>query len=106
MSSADYERGWADAREEARRILRPYEAVVAALGPVLDLWACDHLPFLGVDVDPDCPRCRTMGPLREAYAVTTEAQAFMFDDEFGLTMNPCEHPSLLGGICQACGAQS
>jgi hypothetical protein len=26
-----------------------------------------------------------------------------FDDEFGLCMDPCEHPSLLGDMCMACG---
>lgn len=27
-----------------------------------------------------------------------------FDDEFGLTMDPCEHPSINGDVCAACGA--
>lgn len=25
------------------------------------------------------------------------------DEEFGLTMDPCEHPSVNGGVCAACG---
>ena len=28
-----------------------------------------------------------------------------WDDEFGLTMDPCEHPSVNGGVCAACGAK-
>lgn len=30
--------------------------------------------------------------------------AEQFDEEFGLCMDPCEHPSANGGICAACGA--
>lgn len=26
----------------------------------------------------------------------------LFDDEFGLCMDPCEHPSVNGGVCAAC----
>lgn len=26
----------------------------------------------------------------------------VFDQEFGLCMDPCEHPSINGGICAAC----
>lgn len=55
----------------ALRYLRDLEAVVVALGPVLDLWACDHVPRLGVKVDPECARCQTMGSLRGAYANVT-----------------------------------
>jgi hypothetical protein len=28
-----------------------------------------------------------------------------FDDEFGLTMDPCEHPSINGTTCAACGEE-
>lgn len=39
-----------------------------ALAPIIDLWACDHRPRLGVDVDPECPRCESMGTLRRTFA--------------------------------------
>lgn len=26
------------------------------------------------------------------------------DDEFGITLDPCEHPSINGGVCAVCGA--
>lgn len=29
----------------------------------------------------------------------------VFDDEFGLTMDPCEHPSINGTTCAACGEE-
>jgi hypothetical protein len=25
------------------------------------------------------------------------------DDEFGITLDPCEHPSINGGVCAVCG---
>lgn len=28
-----------------------------------------------------------------------------FDDEFGLCMDPCEHPSINGTTCAACGEE-
>lgn len=33
---------------------------------------------------------------REAY------RPWPFDDEFGLCLDPCEHPSINGGICAVC----
>jgi hypothetical protein len=32
-----------------------------------------------------------------------EGEDWPFDAEFGLCMDPCEHPSLLGDECMACG---
>lgn len=55
----------------ALRYLRDLEAIVTALRPVMALWACDHTPRLGVTVDPECARCRSMGPLREALATVS-----------------------------------
>lgn len=26
------------------------------------------------------------------------------DDEFGISLDPCEHPSVNGGVCAVCGA--
>lgn len=32
-----------------------------------------------------------------------DEQRPVFDEEFGLCMDPCEHPSINGGECAACG---
>lgn len=58
---------WAseEAEDWARSSLR---RLTDALGPVMDLWACDHMPRLNQEFDPECARCKSMRPLREAYA--------------------------------------
>jgi hypothetical protein len=35
----------------------------------------------------------------------TEREDWPFDDEFGLCMDPCEHPSINGGVCATCGQE-
>lgn len=30
---------------------------------------------------------------------------FVFDDEFGLCLDPCEHPSVNGTTCAVCGEE-
>lgn len=47
----------------ADRALTDRRELLSALRPVLALMACDHMPRLGVEVDPGCPRCELMGPL-------------------------------------------
>lgn len=42
-----------------------------------------------------CPICR----VSPCYCDT------IVDDEFGLTMDPCEHPSINGTTCAACGQE-
>lgn len=29
----------------------------------------------------------------------------MTDEEFGITLDPCEHPSINGGVCAVCGEE-
>ncbi len=36
-----------------------------AVATWVDVLGCDHRPRLGVDVDPECARCRTMVSVRE-----------------------------------------
>lgn len=35
----------------------------------------------------------------------TEREPWPFDDEFGLCVDPCEHPSINGNTCAACGEE-
>lgn len=34
-----------------------------------------------------------------------EAIDARYDEEFGITLDPCEHPSINGTTCGACGAE-
>lgn len=52
-----------------------------------------------------CPACGRTRSADEGHHLCRTCEGYPIDDEFGITLDPCEHPSINGGVCAVCDVE-